>query len=368
MPAPTVVGTSLALRYTDPSLTVPAGANYVFGGGSYVTGGADPGAAATLGEDAMTITQQPASYTGLDLVSILFGLVTPDIEAGQAFAPTGTGRVNRAVCSFQDVDTGAPVGDSDTAQGASASPAITITSDAANTAVAVVSFGVSAGVTISAGTGETVVVQYEEDGRASAILAKAGAGSVSFAPTLSASTDWSISALSLQGTAAGPTIDTQPVAGLVILNEAEFATKTFTSAATGETSQNWQEEDSVGAGTYTDITNGGIYSGATTDSLVLTPTSTAKTGFRYRNRYANGSGTTYTNAVALTVYTGAVITTQPGVTNGSGVFSGGVVTPATVALSTFAGQNGGETGGWFQRVVNTVDGTQVAVTSFQSVP
>lgn len=168
---------------------------------------------------------------------------------------------------------------------------------------------------------------------------------------------------------AGPTINTQPVAGTVVLGESEFASKTFTVAATtsgGALSYQWQEEDSVGAGTYTNIANGGIYAGATSANLVLTPTTTAKTGFRYRCNVTDSNGTTTTSAVALTVTQGNSLT-QPSATDSSGEFDDGALA-ATMALSSFAGQNGGDTGGWCQVVVSTVGGVEVARTTVQPKP
>ena len=200
MPVPTVVGTSVASRYSDPTLTVPGSANYVIGGGSYVPGGADPGAAATLGGNAMAIVGTPASWAAT-LASILFGYANPT-AAAHVFAPTGTGRVNRIAMSLADVDTASPADTAAVSSGTSTAPSVTITTDTNALAVALVSFGALAGVTISAGAGETVVIQYVEDGRASALLTKAGAASVSFAPTLSGSTDWHITAVGINGTVA----------------------------------------------------------------------------------------------------------------------------------------------------------------------
>lgn len=123
---------------------------------------------------------------------------------------------------------------------------------------------------------------------------------------------------------AGPTIDTQPTAQTCTINNSSDTTATFTVAATtsgGALSYQWQFEDSAGAGTYTNITNGGIYSGATTTSVTFTPTTkTGITGRRVRCNVTDSNGTTTTDAVMLTIYTGFQFTSSTNaVTNGSGV-------------------------------------------------
>lgn len=130
-------------------------------------------------------------------------------------------------------------------------------------------------------------------------------------------------AISFPYTNAGPTINTQPTAQTAVINNSASPSATFTVSATtsgGALSYQWQLEDSVGAGTYTNITNGGIYAGATSTSLVITPTTkTGLTGRRVRCNVTDSNGTTTTSAVALTVYTGFQFTSSTsGTTNGSG--------------------------------------------------
>lgn len=163
--------------------------------------------------------------------------------------------------------------------------------------------------------------------------------------------------LSYTAAAAGPTIDTQPTAQTCTINNSTDTTATFTVAATtsgGALSYQWQLEDSVGAGTYTNISNGGIYSGATSTSLVVTPTTkTGLTGLRVRCNVTDSNGTTATNAVVLTVYTGFQFTSatdavtdgsgeatvtwtddRPGSVLGNGGFVKGIATSGTVVSRT----------------------------------
>jgi hypothetical protein len=117
----------------------------------------------------------------------------------------------------------------------------------------------------------------------------------------------------------GPTINTQPTAQTVVLNNDARTSATFTVAATtsgGALSYQWQVDDGGG---FDNISNGGIYSGATSTSLVVTPTNKDQNGYDYRCNVTDSNGTTATNAVALTVYNGVILSATSGTTNGSGV-------------------------------------------------
>lgn len=139
---------------------------------------------------------------------------------------------------------------------------------------------------------------------------------------------WSAAVVVLDPVAtSGPTIDTQPSAATAMVTSATrpyAQTAVFTTAATssgGTLTRQWQEETSVGGGTYADISDGGIYAGCTTDELTLTPTDTSKTGLKYRNNYGDANGSTPTNGAALTVLEGDVAAPQSGTTGGSGTLS-----------------------------------------------
>lgn len=125
--------------------------------------------------------------------------------------------------------------------------------------------------------------------------------------------------------ASGPTIDTQPTAQTSRLNGEDTGSGVSfvveATASAGSLTYQWQEEDSVAAGTYANLANGGIYSGVTTATLVITPTTEDESGLRYRCNVTDSNDTTTTDAVALTTLTGPVLTVYSGTTNASGVLT-----------------------------------------------
>lgn len=124
---------------------------------------------------------------------------------------------------------------------------------------------------------------------------------------------------------AGPTIDTQPQADTVLINgDPSRASASFTVAATtsgGALSYQWELETSVGGGVYANVADGSgaTWAGATTANLTGTFTAKTLTGRRVRCVVTDSNGSTTTNAVALTVYTGPVLSKASGTTNASGV-------------------------------------------------
>lgn len=109
----------------------------------------------------------------------------------------------------------------------------------------------------------------------------------------------------------GPTIDTQPTAQTVIRSNG--TSTTFTVAAItsgGSLTYQWQLEDSVGAGTYTNVADGSglTFTGGTSASLGVTCTTKAATGRKVRCNVTDDNGTTDTNAVALTIFDGPQVT------------------------------------------------------------
>jgi len=201
MAPPTVVGTPQAARYTNPSVVVPSGADYLIGGGGYAPGDVDPGPAATRDGQGLTfLGQSPAGATYS--AQAMFGLVSPNINT-TTLTVTGTGVAGRQAMSLTGIDTGTPVGTRAIANGDSTSPAVTCDTGADALAVALIRFTGGGSITISGGTGETVQVQYFEDSQGHAIITKARTGATtSFAPTLSASTTWEIIAAGFNGTSA----------------------------------------------------------------------------------------------------------------------------------------------------------------------
>jgi len=85
---------------------------------------------------------------------------------------------------------------------------------------------------------------------------------------------------------------------------------TFSIAATGSgLNYQWQEDDGGG---FSNITNGGIYSGATTNSLTLTNVTTAENGYDYRCVVSSTACPDETsNEVSLTVLAAPVVTVAP---------------------------------------------------------
>lgn len=126
-------------------------------------------------------------------------------------------------------------------------------------------------------------------------------------------------------TVAGPTIDTQPTAATARLHGDPTTAASFTVSATtsgGALSYQWQLEDSVGGGTYSNLSNGtasGItWSNVTTATVTATCSATTQTGKRVRVNVTDSNGTTTSSAVALTILNGPVLSAYSGTTNGSG--------------------------------------------------
>jgi|GEM_PF-1136573 len=62
---------------------------------------------------------------------------------------------------------------------------------------------------------------------------------------------------------------------------------------------------------WSDVINGGVYSGATTDSLRITGATTGMNGYQYRCVVSGAGGDATSSEVTLTVNTGPVVTTNP---------------------------------------------------------
>lgn len=109
-----------------------------------------------------------------------------------------------------------------------------------------------------------------------------------------------------------PVIGTQPTAQEICDN----GTATFTVAATGTGLEYQWEEQVGGAGPFNPIANGGVYSGATTNTLTLTNAPLSMNTNRYRVVVRSVFLTMFScpvtsNPVALTVRPYATITAQP---------------------------------------------------------
>ena len=84
----------------------------------------------------------------------------------------------------------------------------------------------------------------------------------------------------------------------------------FTVTAVGAGTFQWQVSIDGGA-TYTNLTNGGVYSGATTATLSLTGTPATLNGNRYRCNLSSSCGSGTSTGALLTVNALPAITTQP---------------------------------------------------------
>jgi hypothetical protein len=96
-------------------------------------------------------------------------------------------------------------------------------------------------------------------------------------------------------------ITTQPIAQTICTDK--VATFTVVAAGTGPFSYQWQVSTSGIGGPYTNITNGGVYSGATTATLTITAPPVSMNGYFYRvviNGAAPCAAAT-SNGVRLTV-------------------------------------------------------------------
>ena len=78
---------------------------------------------------------------------------------------------------------------------------------------------------------------------------------------------------------------------------------TFTAAASGNPTPTVQWQEKVGAGSFANITNGGIYSGATSTTLTLTGVTAGMNANQYRAVFTNVVSSDTTTAATLTVNT-----------------------------------------------------------------
>ncbi|OWK73061.1 hypothetical protein CBW16_12555 [Flavobacteriaceae bacterium JJC] len=99
-------------------------------------------------------------------------------------------------------------------------------------------------------------------------------------------------------------ITTQPTASTVCAG----ANATFSAAAGNATGYQWQVNQGSG---FTDITNGGIYSGATTATLTINGVTAGLNGYAYRMTATGLCTPAVSNTAVLTVNAATAITTQP---------------------------------------------------------
>lgn len=173
-------------------------------------------------------------------------------------------------------------------------------------------------------------------------------------------------------------------AALVINNHPGNATvcaggnASFSVTVTGSvTSYQWQESTN-GGGTWNNISNGGIYSGATTATLTLTGVTAAMNGNQYRVVITGSCPPINSNAGTLTVNTAPSITTPPGA--GSPICAGQNKTfsvGATGTALTYQWQESTNGGGTWNNITNggiysgatssalTITGATAAMNNYQ---
>jgi hypothetical protein len=157
-----------------------------------------------------------------------------------------------------------------------------------------------------------------------------------------------------------PEVTSHPSASVIC----EGSNTTFTVNAGVTTSPAYQWQVSINGGaSYSDVTDGGIYSGATTATLALTGASLANNGYLYRAVISGAcSPDAISNGAVLTINANPVISMQPsnavvcedGITqftvsatgtgltyqwreNGSNISNGGVYSGATTSTLTLTG-------------------------------
>ncbi|NHM01733.1 T9SS type A sorting domain-containing protein [Flavobacterium difficile] len=82
---------------------------------------------------------------------------------------------------------------------------------------------------------------------------------------------------------------------------------TFTSSASGATTYQWQVNTGSG---FTDITNGGVYSGATSNTLTITGATAGMSGYLYRAVAINGVASCFTNSNSATLTISNITSTE----------------------------------------------------------
>ncbi|MBS1774592.1 MAG: hypothetical protein JST82_17175, partial [Bacteroidetes bacterium] len=185
-------------------------------------------------------------------------------------------------------------------------------------------------------------------------------------------------------TAAAPSITTNPSS----TSACSGNNATFTVAASNSpTSYTWQVNTGSG---YSNISNGGVYSSATTATLSITGATAGMNGYLYRALATNGTGTSSpSSAATLTVNSTPGITTNPStastcaggnttftvaasnsptsytwqVNTGSGysnISNGGVYSGATTATLSITGATAGMNGYLYRAIANNSCGSSSA--------
>ncbi|MFN0255620.1 T9SS type A sorting domain-containing protein [Pedobacter ureilyticus] len=142
---------------------------------------------------------------------------------------------------------------------------------------------------------------------------------------------------------AAPAITAQPSGSIICAG----ANTTFSATASNATGYQWQVDQGAG---FSSITNGGVYSNATTATLTITGATAAMNGYLYR-LIATGTCTpsAASNNVALTVNAAPAITAQP---SGSIICAGANTTFSATASNATGYQWQVDQGAGFSSITN----------------
>ena len=166
--------------------------------------------------------------------------------------------------------------------------------------------GVPAGTTVSFGTNpvtpgnSSLVTLNNTNTLAAGTYVITITGTATGAPTQTRDLTFTIT-----GT-AGPAITTQPSNSAICVT----ANTSFSIAAAAATAFQWQISTDGGA-TYSNVTNAGVYSGATTNTLTITGATIGLNNNRYRCIASTQCGSSTSNAGILTVNAAPAVTAQP---------------------------------------------------------
>jgi hypothetical protein len=163
-------------------------------------------------------------------------------------------------------------------------------------------------------------------------------------------------AITMVVAAASPTFSTQPTSSTICVGN----NTSFISVATGNgVTYQWQVNPGTG---WTAVTNGGVYSGATTGTLTITGALLSMSTYQYRCLATDACGNKTSNVVTLTVNALDVITlTSAAGTDAQTVCINHAITNITYSTTgatgaSFIGLPTGVGGAWASNVV-TISGT-----------
>lgn len=135
---------------------------------------------------------------------------------------------------------------------------------------------------------------------------------------------------------AAPTVGTQPTA----TSACTGANATLTVASTDASSYQWQVSTNNGT-SWTNISNGGVYSTATTSSLTITGATANMSTYQYRCVLTNGCGTTNSTSAVLTVNQAPTLSSSTGANRcGTGTVSLSA-SAASGTISWYSASTGG---------------------------